>query len=134
MRDAPTICDKCHSTFIKSVDQAEYRCTICGWRFYTPLGRIEKRPFRLQVRYKGSAVKGKRTPLTVGIADNDNEPNRVMKYQVYCPECLQMTKQGPRKKRDNNNGFYYEIGMKCKNHHITTLMESSHTGELFGWR
>jgi len=134
MRNAPTICDKCSSTFIESVDEAEFRCALCGRRFYLPLGRIEKRPFKLQIRYKGFAIKGKRTPLTVGIDDNDNEPSRVMKYQVYCPECFEMTKQGPRTRRDNNNGFHYDIRMKCENLHITTLMESSHTGELFGWR
>ena len=83
---------------------AELKCDMCGWRKYLPLGRLDKRP------------------------------NRVMKYQVHCPECFEMTKQGPRKRRDNNNGFHYEIRMKCENLHITTLMESSHTGDLFGWR
>ena len=133
MKDAPTICDHCSSHNIRLID-AELKCDMCGWRKYLPLGRIDKRPFKLQIRYKGFAGKGKRTPLTVGIKDNESEPNRVMKYQVYCPECFEMTKQGPRTRRDDKNGFHYDIRMKCENHHITTLMESSHNGDLFGWR
>ena len=134
MKDAPTICDHCSSHNIRLID-AELKCDMCGWRKYLPLGRIDKRPFKLQIRYKGFAVKGKRTPLTVGIKETkEGEPNRVMKYLVYCPECFEMTKQGSRTRRDNNNGFHYDIRMKCDNLHVTTLMESSHTGELFGWR
>jgi len=133
--DAPTICDKCSSRIIRSIDVGEVVCAMCGWRSYTALGRIEKRPFKLQVRYKGIIRRDKRTPLTVGIKNGrEGEPNRVMKYQVYCPECLEVTQQGQRLRRNNNNGFHYEIKMKCKIGHTTTLMESSHTGELFGWR
>ena len=133
-KSSPLICGNCSSERLSIADEAEFKCDMCGWRKYLPLGRIDKRPFKLQIRYKGFAVKGKRTPLTVGIKDNESEPNRVMKYQVYCPECFEITKQGPRTRRDNNNGFHYDIRMKCENLHITTLMESSHTGELFGWR
>ena len=133
--DAPTICDKCSSRIIRSIDVGEVVCAICGWRSYTALGRLEKRPFKLQVRYKGTIRRDKRTPLTVGIKNGrEGEPNRVMKYQVYCPECLEVTQQGQRLRRNNNNGFHYEIKMKCRTGHTTTLMESSHTGELFGWR
>ena len=133
--DAPTICDKCSSRIIRSIDVGEVVCAMCGWRSYTALGRIEKRPFKLQVRYKGIIRRDKRTPLTVGIKNGrEGEPNRVMKYQVYCPECLEVTQQGQRLRRNNNNGFHYEIKMKCRTGHTTTLMESSHTGELFGWR
>ena len=108
---------------------------MCGWRLYTPLGRLDKRPFKLQVRYKGAIKRDKRTPLTVGIKNGKaGEPNRVMKYLVYCPECLELTEQGQRLRKNNNNGFHYEIKMKCETDHTTTLMESSHTGELFGWR
>ena len=133
-KSSPLICGNCSSERLSIADEAELKCDMCGWRKYLPLGRLDKRPFKLQIRYKGFAVRGKRTPLTVGIKDNDSEPNRVMKYQVHCPECFEMTKQGPRKRSNNNNGFHYEIRMKCENHHITTLMESSHTGDLFGWR
>ena len=133
--DAPTICDKCSSRIIRSIDLGEVVCAMCGWRSYTALGRLEKRPFKLQVRYKGIIRRDKRTPLTVGIKNGrEGEPNRVMKYQVYCPECLEVTQQGQRLRRNNNNGFHYEIKMKCGTGHTTTLMESSHTGELFGWR
>ena len=133
--DAPTICDKCSSRIIRSIDVGEVVCAMCGWRSYTALGRLEKRPFKLQVRYKGIIRRDKRTPLTVGIKNGrEGEPNRVMKYQVYCPECLEVTQQGQRLRRNNNNGFHYEIKMKCRTGHTTTLMESSHTGELFGWR
>ena len=133
--DAPTICDKCSSRIIRSIDVGEVVCAMCGWRSYTALGRIEKRPFKLQVRYKGIIRRDKRTPLTVGIKNGrEGEPNRVMKYLVYCPECLEVTQQGQRTRRNNNNGFHYEIKMKCRTGHTTTLMESSHTGELFGWR
>ncbi len=133
--DAPTICDKCSSRIIRSIDVGEVVCAMCGWRSYTALGRLEKRPFKLQVRYKGTIRRDKRTPLTVGIKNGrEGEPNRVMKYQVYCPECLEVTQQGQRLRRNNNNGFHYEIKMKCRTGHTTTLMESSHTGELFGWR
>ena len=133
--DAPTICDKCSSGIIRSIDLGEIVCAMCGWRSYTALGRLEKRPFKLQVRYKGIIRRDKRTPLTVGIKNGrEGEPNRVMKYQVYCPECLEVTQQGQRLRRNNNNGFHYEIKMKCRTGHTTTLMESSHTGELFGWR
>ena len=135
MIDAPTICDKCSSRIIRSIDVGEVVCAMCGWRSYTALGRLEKRPFKLQVRYKGIIRRDKRTPLTVGIKNGrEGEPNRVMKYQVYCPECLEITQQGQRLRRNNNNGFHYEIKMKCRTGHTTTLMESSHTGELFGWR
>ena len=135
MIDAPTICDKCSSRIIRSIDVGEVVCAMFGWRSYTALGRIEKRPFKLQVRYKGIIRRDKRTPLTVGIKNGrEGEPNRVMKYQVYCPECLEVTQQGQRLRRNNNNGFHYEIKMKCRTGHTTTLMESSHTGELFGWR
>ena len=135
MIDAPTICDKCSSRIIRSIDVGEVVCAMCGWRSYTALGRLEKRPFKLQVRYKGIIRRDKRTPLTVGIKNGrEGEPNRVMKYQVYCPECLEVTQQGQRLRRNNNNGFHYEIKMKCRTGHTTTLMESSHTGELFGWR
>jgi len=133
--DAPTICDKCSSRIIRSIDVGEVVCAMCGWRSYTALGRLDKRPFKLQVRYKGIIRRDKRTPLTVGIKNGrEGEPNRVMKYQVYCPECLEVTQQGQRLRRNNNNGFHYEIKMKCRTGHTTTLMESSHTGELFGWR
>ena len=135
MIDAPTICDKCSSRIIRSIDVGEVVCAMCGWRSYTALGRLDKRPFKLQVRYKGIIRRDKRTPLTVGIKNGrEGEPNRVMKYQVYCPECLEVTQQGQRLRRNNNNGFHYEIKMKCRTGHTTTLMESSHTGELFGWR
>ena len=133
--DAPTICDKCSSRIIRSIDLGEVVCAMCGWRSYTALGRIEKRPFKLQVRYKGTIRRDKRTPLTIGIKNGrEGEPNRVMKYRVHCPECLEITEQGQRLRRNNNNGFHYEIKMKCRTGHTTTLMESSHTGELFGWR
>jgi len=133
--DAPTICDKCSSRIIRSIDLGEIVCAMCGWRSYTALGRLEKRPFKLQVRYKGIIRRDKRTPLTVGIKNGrEGEPNRVMKYRVHCPECLEITEQGQRLRRNNNNGFHYEIKMKCRTGHTTTLMESSHTGELFGWR
>ena len=135
MIDAPTICDKCSSRIIRSIDVGEVVCAMCGWRSYTALGRLEKRPFKLQVRDKGTIRRDKRTPLTIGIKNGrEGEPNRVMKYQVYCPECLEVTQQGQRLRRNNNNGFHYEIKMKCRTGHTTTLMESSHTGELFGWR
>ena len=135
MKDAPTICENCSSERLSIADESELKCDMCGWRKYLPLGRLDKRPFKLQIRYKGGAFKGKRTPLTVGIKETkEGEPNRVMKYLVYCPECFEMTKQGLRTRRNNNNGFHYDIRMKCENLHITTLMESSHTGELFGWR
>ena len=127
--------DRCSSRIIRSIDVGEVVCAMCGWRSYTALGRLEKRPFKLQVRYKGIIRRDKRTPLTVGIKNGrEGEPNRVMKYQVYCPECLEVTQQGQRLRRNNNNGFHYEIKMKCRTGHTTTLMESSHTGELFGWR
>ena len=133
--DAPTICDKCSSRIIRSIDVGEVVCAMCGWRSYTALGRLEKRPFKLQVRYKGTIRRDKRTPLTIGIKNGrEGEPNRVMKYRVHCPECLEITEQGQRLRRNNNNGFHYEIKMKCRTGHTTTLMESSHTGELFGWR
>jgi len=133
--DAPTICDKCSSRIIRSIDLGEIVCAMCGWRSYTALGRLDKRPFKLQVRYKGTIRRDKRTPLTIGIKNGrEGEPNRVMKYRVHCPECLEITEQGQRLRRNNNNGFHYEIKMKCRTGHTTTLMESSHTGELFGWR
>jgi len=135
MIDALTICENCLSKRLLFADEAEYRCPMCGWRLYTALGRLEKRPFKLQVRYKGTIRRDKRTPLTVGLKNGrEGEPNRVMKYQVYCPECLELTEQGQRLRKNNNNGFHYEIKMQCGIGHITTLMESSHTGELFGWR
>ena len=133
--DAPTICENCSSRRLLFADEAELKCAMCGWRSYTALGRLDKRPFKLQVRYKGIIRRDKRTPLTVGIKNGrEGEPNRVMKYLVYCPECLEVTQQGQRTRRNNNNGFHYEIKMKCETDHTTTLMESSHTGELFGWR
>ena len=133
--DAPTICDKCSSRIIRSIDVGEVVCAMCGWRKYLALGRLDKRPFKLQVRYKGTIRRDKRTPLTIGIKNGrEGEPNRVMKYRVHCPECLEITEQGQRLRRNNNNGFHYEIKMKCRTGHTTTLMESSHTGELFGWR
>ena len=135
MIDAPTICDKCSSRIIRSIDLGEIVCAMCGWRSYTALGRLDKRPFKLQVRYKGTIRRDKRTPLTIGIKNGrEGEPNRVMKYRVHCPECLEITEQGQRLRRNNNNGFHYEIKMKCRTGHTTTLVESSHTGELFGWR
>ncbi len=135
MIDAQTICDKCSSRIIRSIDLGEIVCAMCGWRSYTALGRLDKRPFKLQVRYKGTIRRDKRTPLTIGIKNGrEGEPNRVMKYRVHCPECLEITEQGQRLRRNNNNGFHYEIKMKCRTGHTTTLMESSHTGELFGWR
>ena len=133
--NGPIICDNCSSKRLLFADEAELKCTMCGWRKYLPLGRLSKRPYKLQVRYKGTIRRDKRTPLTIGIKNGrEGEPNRVMKYRVHCPECLEVTEQGQRLRRNNNNGFHYEIKMKCEIGHITTLMESSHTGELFGWR
>ena len=114
----PIICDNCSSKRLLFAD-----------------GRLSKRPYKLQVRYKGTIRRDKRTPLTIGIKNGkEGEPNRSMKYRVHCPECLELTEQGQRLRKNNNNGFHYEIKMKCETDHTTTLMESSHTGELFGWR
>ena len=87
--DAPTICDKCSSRIIRSIDLGEVVCAMCGWRSYTALGRIEKRPFKLQVRYKGIIRRDKRTPLTIGIKNGrEGEPNRVMNTEFTVPNAL----------------------------------------------
>jgi len=126
----PIICGHCSSHNIRFID-AELKCDMCGWRKYLPLGSLSRRPFKLQVRYKGPE---KRESLSVGINDNNNEPNRVMRYQVYCPVCMEPTEQGVRVPIKEKKYFVKEIKMTCDNQHVTVLIESGKTGELDRWR
>ena len=99
MRNATTICDHCSSHNIRLMD-AELKCDMCGWRKYLPLGRLDKRPYKFQVKYIGDIRRDKRTPITIAIDEGKEESNRVMKYELYCkeinPNCADITEQKPR--------------------------------------
>ena len=132
----PIICDNCSSKRLLFAEQAELKCTMCGWRFYTPLGRIKKRPYKFQVRYIGDTRRDKRTPITIGIDEGKEEANRVMKYELYCkeinPNCDEITEQKPRKKIYGEPRV--EILMICDKGHKIMLVEASNSGELYGWK
>ena len=131
MRNATTICDHCSSHNIRLMD-AELKCDMCGWRKYLPLGRLDKRPYKFQVKYIGDIRRDKRTSITLGI----DEGNRVMKYELYCkeinPNCDEITEQKPRKKIYGEPRV--EILMICDKGHKTMLVEASNSGELYGWK
>ena len=135
MRNATTICDHCSSHNIRLMD-AELKCDMCGWRKYLPLGRLDKRPYKFQVKYIGDIRRDKRTSITLGIDEGKEEGNRVMKYELYCkeinPHCDEITEQKPRKKIYGEPRV--EILMICDKGHKTMLVEASNSGELYGWK
>ena len=134
--DQKILCGKCHSTRLSSADEGEMRCDMCGWRKYGALGSPSKRPYKFQVKYIGVIRRDKRTPITIGIKESSGEPNRVMRYELYCsevfPNCAELTEQGPRKKIYGEPRV--EIIMTCKKDHKTMLVEASNSGELYGWK